>query len=513
MRFLPTFLIFIMTTGLLIAAFASFPVAKAGANLQVISQLAYYRENKSSYNIVGEVQNFGDQTARIDSITATMYNAKNEVVATLKAISNYNLYCLLPGRKTPFFIVCMHYDIPAENYRAFDHYSIKVEYTTIPSPPLGLKILSHKGELMYSNYGSVSGYQINSTVQYTGKEKAYGIVLLATVYDSSGKIIGVSRSNYAYWEDPQTATPAWPKGYNNTFEPNQIGFSEPIWFQELRLVKAFSLEEYWLASSVASYELTGEIPEYMTMDGKVFPYYALDTGQAPTPQPTPSTQPTPSPPLPDNAVKVDRSSVNPVNQIEKVPTDQPHVFEYKNLTLVVETTGAPLTLNLTAAETNSQTLKLFVELEEATRLDVALAREAAIAQQEAMARQALASIGFYMDLEQHSSPNVKATFGLHIDPYALNQELGRPVDASRLSWFYWDTAKQEWGSVLSHLDQDSYLVCETDHFSIWTVAELHFGSHSIIGVPLEYFVITAGIVITLLIVAIIIKKQKRNHSS
>jgi len=498
--------VFLIVTSLFFGALSLGPSAEAAANVQVIQHAAYYGENKISFTIIGEVQNFGDQTARLDTITATIYNAKNEVVATLTSNPNTQLYCLLPGRKSPFSMGCMHYDVPAENYRAFDHYSISVEYTPIPSPPLGLKILSYKGELLLVG-GIIGDYNISGTVQYTGKEYTRSIVLLVTAYDSSGKIVGVARSNDAYWVDPNNY------GYNNTFLPNQIGFSAPVYFGQLRLFRAFSMEEFWLASSIASIELTGEVPGYPIPGAEEFTYYALDTGQAPTPQPTPPTQPTPSPPLPDDAVKVDRSIVTPVNQIEEVPTDQPHVFEYKNLTLVVKTTGAPLTLNLTAAETNSQTLKLFVELEETTRLDVALKREAAIAQQEAMARQALAPIGFYMDLEQHSSPNVKATFGLHIDPYALNQELGRPVDASRLSWFYWDTAKQEWGSVLSHLDQDSYLVCETDHFSIWTVAELHFGSHSIIGVPLEYFVITAGIVITLLIVAIIIKKQKRNHSS
>jgi hypothetical protein len=57
-------------------------------------------------------------------------------------------------------------------------------------------------------------------------------------------------------------------------------------------------------------------------------------------------------------------------------------------------------------------------------------------QQEAMLKQKLAAIDFYAALEQHPSPNVKATFDLHIDLYALNEALGRPIDVSRLSWFY-----------------------------------------------------------------------------
>ena len=503
--------VFLMLTSLLVGSLSLFPPVEAAANIQVIQHSAYYRENKMSFTIVGEVQNFGDQTARIDKITATMYNIKNEVVATLEAMENYNLYCLLPGRKSPFLIGIMHYDIPFEDYHAFDHYTINVECTAIPSPPLGFKILSHKGELKYTPWGSVAGYQINSTVQYTGKEPKMGgyIRVYATVYDASGKILGVRGSNYAYWEDPATATAAHPQGWNETFVPNQIGFSEPIWFEERGLFKAFSMEEFWLASSIASYELTGEVMGYPMPGswGEENPYYALDTGQDAKP---PST---PSPVLPANAVKVDRSSIAPINQIEDVPTGQPHVFEYKDLTLVVETAGAPVTLNVTASEINQRTVKISVELEEATRLDIAIGDEVAKLeqakdQQEAMTKQTLATIGFYMALEQHSSPDVKATFGLHIDEAKLNEELGRSVDVSRLSWFYWDITQQGWVSVSSSIDQDGYLVCETNHFSIWMVAEFQFEDDSVAGIRLEYLAAIAVIVIVVLVTAIIIKKRK-----
>jgi len=133
-----------------------------------------------------------------------------------------------------------------------------------------------------------------------------------------------------------------------------------------------------------------------------------------------------------------------------------------------------------------------------------LAREAAIAQQEAMARQALASIGFFMDLEQHSSPKVKATFALHINEVRLEEELGRKVDASRLLWLYWNIAEESWVQVPSHLDADGYLVCETDHFSTWTVAELE----STTGIPVEYLLVVAVVVIGVAGAAVIVRKRK-----
>ncbi|MEM2108466.1 MAG: hypothetical protein QXL10_04185 [Candidatus Bathyarchaeia archaeon] len=159
-----------------------------------------------------------------------------------------------------------------------------------------------------------------------------------------------------------------------------------------------------------------------------------------------------------------------------MPTGEPRVFEYKDLTLIVETNGAPATLNLTASEVNPRTVKLILELEKPATLDVAIANEIAKlkqakAQQEAIIKKDLATIGFFMSLEQHSSPNVKATLGLHINESGLNEELGRPVAASSFSWFHWDSTVQDWVLVSSHLDQDGYLVYETNHFSIWKVAE------------------------------------------
>jgi hypothetical protein len=37
---------------------------------------------------------------------------------------------------------------------------------------------------------------------------------------------------------------------------------------------------------------------------------------------------------------------------------------------------------------------------------------------------------------------------------------------------YWNGTQGDWEAVESQIDQDGYLVCETDHFSTWTVAEM-----------------------------------------
>jgi hypothetical protein len=37
---------------------------------------------------------------------------------------------------------------------------------------------------------------------------------------------------------------------------------------------------------------------------------------------------------------------------------------------------------------------------------------------------------------------------------------------------YWNRTSAEWEAVESYMDQNGYLVCNTDHFSTWTVAEI-----------------------------------------
>jgi hypothetical protein len=36
---------------------------------------------------------------------------------------------------------------------------------------------------------------------------------------------------------------------------------------------------------------------------------------------------------------------------------------------------------------------------------------------------------------------------------------------------YWNQTTLQWEAVESYMDQNGYLVCNTDHFSTWTVAE------------------------------------------
>lgn len=80
------------------------------------------------------------------------------------------------------------------------------------------------------------------------------------------------------------------------------------------------------------------------------------------------------------------------------------------------------------------------------------------------------SLNFYLDIEPNAT-QFRAQIRLRINQTELNQNMNREVNASRLTWMYWNQTQAQWEKVESHIDQNGYLVCNTDHFSTWTVAE------------------------------------------
>ena len=73
---------------------------------------------------------------------------------------------------------------------------------------------------------------------------------------------------------------------------------------------------------------------------------------------------------------------------------------------------------------------------------------------------------------------MKAQIRLHINQTELSQQLNREVNASRLTWRYWNRTLAERETDPSYMDQNGYLVCNTDHFSTWTVAEISESTES-----------------------------------
>jgi hypothetical protein len=112
------------------------------------------------------------------------------------------------------------------------------------------------------------------------------------------------------------------------------------------------------------------------------------------------------------------------------------------------------------------------------------------------------TLNCYYGIEPNATLQLRGQLRLHINQTELSQQLNREVNASRLTWMYWNRTQNQWETVESYMDQNGYLVCNTDHFSTWTVAEISEATESPspettnTGIPMEYI---AGIIVVVII--------------
>ena len=115
------------------------------------------------------------------------------------------------------------------------------------------------------------------------------------------------------------------------------------------------------------------------------------------------------------------------------------------------------------------------------------------------------TLNFYMGLEPNATLQLQAQLRLHVNQTELSTELGREVNASRLTWMYWNQTQAQWTPVESYMNQDGYLVCNTDHFSTWTVAEVESPDTVPEGIHV-YSVVALAVVVTS--AAALLKRKK-----
>jgi hypothetical protein len=173
------------------------------------------------------------------------------------------------------------------------------------------------------------------------------------------------------------------------------------------------------------------------------------------------------PGIPDNAVQYNKTDITPVAQIEQVLAGEPALFYYRNTTMLMNCTRncdivftadlkvTPKIFGFSIDPNQSMTLTMNLS---GSPLEGATAMER--------------TLNFYMGIEPNATLQLKAQLKLQINQTLLGQELNREVNVSKLTWMYWNRTALEWTPVKSYMDQNGYLVCNTDHFSTWTVAEL-----------------------------------------
>ena len=207
------------------------------------------------------------------------------------------------------------------------------------------------------------------------------------------------------------------------------------------------------------------------------------------------------PDMPVDALQLNKTNTTPSGEMESIQAMETKVFFYRNFTLMMNSTQN-CSLNMTLdPQVRNRLFSLSVEPNQTMTL--AMNVSASPPQGEAVMNQTL---NFYMGLEPNANLQLDGQLRLHINQTELSQELGREVNASRLIWMYWNTTQAQWTPVESYMDQNGYLVCNTDHFSTWTVAEVE--SPEQIPEGIHVFTVV-GLVALVSVVSIYLKRKQR----
>jgi hypothetical protein len=204
------------------------------------------------------------------------------------------------------------------------------------------------------------------------------------------------------------------------------------------------------------------------------------------------------PGVPDNAVQYNKTDVTPVAQMEQVQAGEPALFQYRNMTMLMNCTQNCSLVVTVDPTVKPQLFGLSIEPNQTMTLTMNLSGSPLEGAQ-TMER----TLNCYYGIEPNATMQLRGQLRLHINQTELSQQLNREVNASRLTWMYWNRTQAQWEAVESYMDQNGYLVCDTDHFSTWTVAEISGSTETPssettnTNIPMEY--IYAGIMVVVVI--------------
>ena len=211
------------------------------------------------------------------------------------------------------------------------------------------------------------------------------------------------------------------------------------------------------------------------------------------------------PGLPDNAVQYNKTNISPIAQKEQVLAGEPVLFAYQNTTMLFNSTMNCDLVITAEATANQKIFALFVDPNQTMTLTMNFSSSPP---QNELARDK--NLNFYASIEPNATVQLSAQLRLYVNQTELDQKLNWEVNASKLTWMYWNGTQNEWVKVPSFIDQDGYLVCNTDHFSIWTVGEedLAEKTQAIIDMALIYGAIGVGIAVVFAIGVAVYGKRR-----
>jgi hypothetical protein len=170
--------------------------------------------------------------------------------------------------------------------------------------------------------------------------------------------------------------------------------------------------------------------------------------------------------IPENALQYNRTDITPFGQMEQVMAMENYAFNYRNLTLTLNCTRN-CELNVTV-DPSLKPKMLSLSLEPNQNMSLAMNLTGSPLEEEMVRTRTL---NFYLCLEPNATLELQAQIRIHINQIELTHELNREVNTSQLTWQYYNTTEHQWVTVPSWINQN-YLICNTTHFSTWTVAEI-----------------------------------------
>jgi hypothetical protein len=211
------------------------------------------------------------------------------------------------------------------------------------------------------------------------------------------------------------------------------------------------------------------------------------------------------PGVPDNAVQYNKTDVTPVAEMEQVKAGEPSLFCYRNTTMLMNCTRNCDIVFTADPEVSPKIFGFSIDPNQTMTLTMNLS-DSPLEGEQVMEQ----TLNFYLGIEPNATLQLSAQIRLHINQTELSQQLNREVNASRLTWMYWNRTRAAWETVESHMDQNGYLVCKTDHFSTWTVAEIEDSTEALQdGINTAYIYAGIATVITIVLAVGLYARTKR----
>jgi hypothetical protein len=211
----------------------------------------------------------------------------------------------------------------------------------------------------------------------------------------------------------------------------------------------------------------------------------------------------------ENAKQYNKTDVTPKGEIQQIGAQEQTIFRYRNMTMTMNCTQN-CTLSFTAdEEVTPKEFGLTVDPNQTMTLAMNLTKSPLNG---AMVNERC--LNFYLGIEPDAVLELQAQIRLRINQTELNQNMNREINASSLTWMYWNQTQMQWEKVESYMDQNGYLVCNTNHFSTWTVAEIVSEEQTPTqqddynGLPLAILFALPVVAIVFVIVSAIIYKKR-----